>query len=169
MRWPAHLSSWRRHSRAERLALVEAFFELASMRCALRFASFRRICGWLGLVAGPASESAPGLRPRQASAVGWAIRAAAARTPWDSRCLAQALAASRMLRRRNIPHTVHLGVATQAGPTAAGDLAAHAWLTCGDQVLIGETGLERFAPLASFDWGSGLVLQSSSHLTPPTS
>ena len=63
----------------------------------------------------------------------WAIGAAAARIPWRSDCLLQAMAADRWLRRCGMQPEFFLGVAKDAG----GQLEAHAWLRCGDAMVTG--------------------------------
>ena len=65
--------------------------------------------------------------------IGWAVRTMSRRTPWNSNCLAQAIAAKRMLRRRGTACTLYLGLAKDAHD----ELAAHAWLRCGNRVLTG--------------------------------
>lgn len=66
-----------------------------------------------------------GLVERQAALdVGWAVRRVAAYFPVSALCLAQALAARAMLRRRGIGSTLHVGVArSESAP-----FEAHAWL-----------------------------------------
>lgn len=81
--------------------------------------------------------------PDIAREVGWAVRAAAAKTPWKSACLAQALAGRWMLGRRGLHGTIRLGVAKDAD----GHLQAHAWLCAGDTVLTGGAQARRFTPL----------------------
>jgi len=63
----------------------------------------------------------------------WAIGAAAARIPWRSDCLLQAMAADRWLRRCGMQPEFFLGVTKDAG----GQLEAHAWLRCGDAMVTG--------------------------------
>ena len=72
--------------------------------------------------------------------VGWAVRAAAPKTPWKSACLAQALAGKWMLGRRGMHGTIRLGVAKAAD----GSLQAHAWLCLGDSILTGGGTVGRF-------------------------
>jgi hypothetical protein len=80
--------------------------------------------------------------------ISWALSAAAARTPWKSTCLAQALAGSCMLRLRGIPATVALGVAkSEAAPDG---ITAHAWLSSGGVVITGAAGREKYRVLANY-------------------
>lgn len=51
-----------------------------------------------------------------------------------------------MLRRRQIPSTLYLGVAKKED----GDLNAHAWLRTGDAIILGGGGLERFSVVSTF-------------------
>jgi hypothetical protein len=80
--------------------------------------------------------------------IGRAVRSAAANTPWKSVCLPQAVAGQWMLKRRRIAATLYLGVAKKdADPE---QLAAHAWLRCGDAILTGTAGHRQFTVVASF-------------------
>ena len=79
--------------------------------------------------------------------VGWAVRAAASKTPWQSACLAQAVAGKWMLGQRGIRSTIRLGVARDAD----GKLQAHAWLCADALVLTGGERLTRFTPLGDLD------------------
>jgi hypothetical protein len=88
---------------------------------------------------------------KTASGIGRAVRAAAARTPWDSSCLVQVLAAQRMLRGRGIGGEVFIGADT-ANEQGKPGFSAHAWLMCGDAFVTGEGGYERFTVVSRFTW-----------------
>ena len=75
--------------------------------------------------------------------VSFAIRAAANNVPWRSDCFPQAIAARAMLKSRGYASTIHLGV-EKAGE---GELAAHAWLTCGETVVTGEEEADRYVEI----------------------
>lgn len=81
----------------------------------------------------------------------WALRVSrevnriADKTPWDSKCLVRALAAQRILKRRNVSTTLYLGV----GKEETDKMIAHAWLRCGSYYVTGGTG-EEFAMVAKF-------------------
>jgi hypothetical protein len=133
---------------AERWLLLEAAAWLGLVRAALWLIPFRRIVTWMGLAQGESQPEAVPALAAQAAQVGWAVQAVARRTPWQSACLAQALAGSLMLRRRGLPGTLYLGVSKDAaGPEK---LAAHAWLRCGDHILTGANGHERFKVISTF-------------------
>jgi hypothetical protein len=75
-----------------------------------------------------------------------AVSAVSQRLPWTSQCLVQALAARRMLQRRQIPSTLYFGMAKDA----AGHLMAHAWLRSGSQLVTGAQGWQQFTVVATF-------------------
>lgn len=145
--WRQPLIRLRRRSWRERLLLVEALIWLAVARAAILSVPFRHLAPLLGSArSDPARDLPPG-EAAYALQIGWSVRAAARRTPWDSNCLAQAIAAKMMLRRQGIPSTLYLGVVR---PVHADALGAHAWLRCGSHILTGERGHGRYAVVASF-------------------
>lgn len=78
--------------------------------------------------------------------VAWAIRAVSRRTPWQSNCLAQAVAGQLMLRRRRIAGTLYIGVMKNG----ADALAAHAWLRSHEIIVTGGGQLDRYRVIACF-------------------
>lgn len=136
-----------RSGRERRLAL-EAYMLLGVMRAAILALPFRWIVRLLRLEAGKGEAQGAALDDPRIAGIGWAIAAAAARTPWRSSCLAKAFCGSRMLGKRGIPSTLLLGVAK--GEPGDGLMKAHAWLCCGMQTVTGEKGRERFTQLAAF-------------------
>jgi transglutaminase-like putative cysteine protease len=107
---------------------------------------FRRIAGWLGTTGAASPATATPEETRTAEAIGWAVRVLGQRVPWDGRCLAQALAATGMLRRRGLEGTVAFGV--QESKSAG--FEAHAWLRVGDRIVTGGAGHERFKAFTTF-------------------
>lgn len=79
----------------------------------------------------------------------WAIAAAMRRTPWESRCLAQALAGATMLRLRRVPSLVYFGV-RPAKSSAGREMSAHAWLVSDGRILTGAGEHESHAVVAVY-------------------
>jgi Transglutaminase-like superfamily len=134
-----------RHRWPECLILLEAFLLLGAGRAAVLLFSFSRVAGWLGLRQVIVEEGLDTQQSNTASRIGWVVGTASLRTPWASTCLVQTLAAAMMLRRRRIPFALCLGVARNAD-----HIIAHAWLRCGDAILTGSNGHERFAQISTF-------------------
>jgi transglutaminase superfamily protein len=80
----------------------------------------------------------------------WAVRAVSRYVP-NATCLTQALVAQRFLIRSGHRCRLRLGVSKDA----VRGFEAHAWVECGERVVIGESGGEsvtsRFTPIAAWD------------------
>lgn len=132
-------------SPADRRLLVEAALWLGFARLMIVLMPFQRITHHLRLRQLPVNGPADGEAGADVERVGWAVRALGARVPWMGSCLAQALAGSLLLRRRGVGSILYLGVGKDGV-----DLAAHAWLRCGDAVLTGASEMARFRPISAF-------------------
>lgn len=126
--------------------LLEATVWLAFSRLALLLIPFKQISPHLGSLQHESSHEVPPATEQAAEQVGWAVRAVARRTLWESACLAQAISAKAMLRRRRITSTLYLGLDKDSNQS----LQAHAWLRCGAEVLTGKAEHERFSVISSF-------------------
>jgi len=132
---------------AENRRLITATLLVVLARGSLRL-RFTRLVALLRLAPGATPEQVDERSRVQAEAIGRSVRAVAHRLPGTTTCLAQAIAGSALLSLRGIESTVTLGVARDG--TAPQGLAAHAWLRCGDELLTGGEGHERFVPVASY-------------------
>lgn len=139
-------------SRRKRLFL-QAYCLLGAMRFAILTRSFKSLVA--GLELHREAKEQPPLDDREmdiARQVGWAVRLASRYTPWKSTCLAQVLAAQRMLQQRGIAGGFYLGASTQAEEGSDQPMSAHAWLKCDDQFITGEPGHQRFTVVSTFSW-----------------
>jgi hypothetical protein len=133
-------------SGSERRLFLEAVIWLGLFRVVLLSVPFRRIAPHLGalMTETTRSELPPGFL-HAVQAVGRAVDRASRHVPWEAKCLVQAMAGKKMLKRRGVESTLYLGLAKKA---EAG-LQAHAWLRCGDKILLGG-GLKGFAVVSTF-------------------
>jgi hypothetical protein len=67
-------------------------------------------------------------------------------TFWESQCLVKAIAAMKMLEKRNIDSTLYLGTARDE----SGELVAHAWLRSGPYFVTGSEGKEKYTVVGKF-------------------
>lgn len=139
-------AKWRRRGRIERLLLLEAFALLGVARLIVLILPFKWLAFSLGRHMHESGTQISATDLQYARLIGQAIRSAANNTPWKSVCLPRAVAAQWMLRRRRIAGTLYLGVAKDVDKK----LIAHAWLRCGDVIVTGETGMERFTVVSVF-------------------
>lgn len=67
-------------------------------------------------------------------------------TIWESKCLVRAIAAMKMLEKRNIESTLYLGTAKDE----YGKMIAHAWLRSGPYFITGFEGKDKFTVVGKF-------------------
>lgn len=125
--------------------VFEAAIYLLGARFEVWFLPFRRLAMGLGqeMAESPTEENEA---QRAISArIGWAVQGLGENLPWMGQCLVQAVAATRMLRRRRIPSTLYFGVAKDTG-----EFMAHAWVRSGTQIIIGAKSRHAFTVVATF-------------------
>jgi hypothetical protein len=93
-----------------------------------------------------ASENSPAEIAHRCDEAAFFISRMAARVPWRSDCLVQALAGQRWLTRLGIPSEIVVGAAKAAN----GQFDAHAWLRHGDRIVLGGD-ISRYQPLLEPD------------------
>ena len=76
-------------------------------------------------------------------------------TPWETKCLAQAIMVRMLLGWYDIPCVIRIGVMKSEEPDDP--LKAHAWVEVGDSVIVGRAGYERFTVLHSYASRCSLV------------
>lgn len=133
---------------SDRFLLIEAWIELGGARLALLTVPFKHIAPRLGRQLPPDHpvRDLPTIPP-VARRIGWAVDVVSRHTPWESACLAQAVAGKYMLRRRGLSSRLFLGTRRDE----AGALAAHAWLQLGREIILGGGGRPTFTALSSFE------------------
>jgi hypothetical protein len=122
----------------------EAYLHMGFSRLQVLTRPFKQIAQGLGTMGEP--ETVPAIDTQVTRKVAWAIRTAAKFTPWKSNCLAQGLAAWRMLTRRGQPVVLYFGVAKDE----TDKMIAHAWLRSGDDFVCGGDGSKRYAVTGAF-------------------
>ena len=129
---------------ADKWLLMRAMAWLGVARLRLVLTSFQELSERL-------SNDAPDTRvdpdPEFLRRVGFAVGAAANNVPWRSDCFPQAIAARMLLKDSGHASTIHLGVEK----SGEGGIAGHAWLTCGDVVVVGGQHLDRYTEMHSIN------------------
>jgi len=140
----------------EKLWFFLLFILSGFSRAAVLTLPFRRVAPYLGRhfqntqLAALVSEK----QLRTAWRIGRITELTAAYTPWQSKCLIQAMMAKFLLSYYDIPYVMYLGVtksaARAAGKQDANNLQAHAWLTVGPWVITGREGHRAFTIVSTF-------------------
>jgi hypothetical protein len=133
-------------ARFPRLREIPTLSRAAVLVCAVRlalwfvpFARLRRVVVFL---------ARPRLRRQShysADQLSWAVRAISQYVP-RATCLTQALVLHIMLRQEGLHSRIRIGVSKDAG-----HFEAHAWVESQDQVVIGDSGLQRFTPMTVWE------------------
>jgi Transglutaminase-like superfamily len=129
-----------------RIYLREAAIALALTKLALRLVPASRLAAW-------ASRPPRRIARFALAEVGWitwAIETMGAKPWFGALCLPRALAAQAMLRRRGIASRLCLGVARDGE-----ELAAHAWVELGHDIIVGGSEAPRFTRLVEFGGSPG--------------
>ena len=134
---------------SDHLLLLEAVAWLGVARLAILTIPMRKMAPYLGhhLQESKREESIETLK--RARRIGWAVRTMSRYTPWTSNCFPQAIAAKRMLQRRQIASTIYLGFSKE-GKEETNDFEGHAWLRCGPLYLTGGQNRHHFVALSTF-------------------
>jgi len=128
------------------MLLLYTFCLLGLTRFFLILCPFRYVAARLsaGMAESPAGEAKD---PDYVRRVVWTIGIVSKNTPWESKCLVQAIVGKMLLRRRHIHNILFLGVAKDTEHK----MIAHAWLQTGDSIVIGGHEKNKFTTVAVFE------------------
>ncbi|MGM0874203.1 MAG: lasso peptide biosynthesis B2 protein [Bacillota bacterium] len=128
-----------------KVLLVESFFYLGLGRY-LKSIPFSKVAPTLGKHMEETTFEPFVSNKKVLSSVSHAIHIMSRYTFWESQCLVKAIAAMKMLEKRQIESTLYLGTARDD----SGELIAHAWLRSGPYYITGSEGMEKFTVVGKF-------------------
>jgi len=145
-----YIRAWQKRSFEEKKLFLESLFWLGYYRAAILLFSLKFLTRHLKHYPPNATiDQSPSMEKiHKAVTIGNMIALASRITPWQSACLVQSLSAFRMLKKRQIPGKFSLGVLKSST-----EMKAHAWTSCGECIITGESGHERFTVVSIFVWG----------------
>ena len=127
----------------DRRLLLRAAACLAIARIKLVTTPFRRLSAQLSIDC-ESTDIAPDADILRR--IGFALRVAANHVPWRSDCFPQTIAARMLLKRVGYGSTIHIGVE----PGGDDAIAGHAWLTCGETIVVGGEEVDRYVEMHRF-------------------
>jgi len=148
MAWPRRFL---RLSHQQRILLLEASVLLIAARLGIKALPFRIVVAISGRCVRadhsiPEDAALPNDAAVTAMRIGWAVRCAARRLPFEFVCLPQAMTANWMLRRPKLRPVLHLGVKVSSNAP----MQAHAWLDCAGFPVTGYPVSAEFGEVAKF-------------------
>ncbi|MFA1711671.1 lasso peptide biosynthesis B2 protein [Peribacillus frigoritolerans] len=133
-----------------KLLYIEAFLHLGRARY-LKSISFSKVAPTLGEQMKESSYELIAADKEILANVSRAINIMSRYTIWESQCLVKAMAAMKMLEKREIDSTLYLGTAKDEN----GGLIAHAWLRSGPFYITGAEVMDRFTVVSKFSKKNG--------------
>lgn len=125
--------------------LLESYLYLAHGRY-LKSIPFSKVAPMLGNHMEETTFELPNSNKKVLANISQAIHIMSRYTFWESQCLVKAIAAMKMLEKRQIESTLYLGTARDE----SGELIAHAWLRSGPYYITGSEGMEKFTVVGKF-------------------
>lgn len=132
---------------ADKLFFIRVLALLSFSKLVVLFVPLKRVAPYLGKVNGDTRKE---LQPRELEAadrIKLFIYMVGGNLPWASVCLDQAMACMILLGSKNIPCSLYLGVKKNL---AEKKLDAHAWVVCGDKILVGGERSRQYSVVAWF-------------------
>lgn len=126
------------------LLFVEAWFLLHFAKLVILFMPFKKIASRIGKLHVESTRYLESME--EPMKIEHAVRRAARYTLHGSKCYDQALTAKALLGQIGLPATIYFGLAKEAD----NQLIAHAWVRCGNKIITGIAGMERFTVIAFF-------------------
>ncbi|WP_246943850.1 lasso peptide biosynthesis B2 protein [Bacillus pinisoli] len=133
--------------------LIEAYFYLGWARCQLLYRPFSKVAPSLGSYMKETDEITSEFEMKDLKYIRHAIHIMSKYTFWESKCFVRAIAALKMLERRNINSTLYLGTSKDEN----GKMIAHAWLRSGSLYITGYEEMHRFTVTGKFAKITNLV------------
>lgn len=130
----------------KRFRFVQAFILTGFYRAFILFVPFNKLKKRMGNHKQESEKEIDIESHRLAREVRWAVLEAARHTPWESKCLVQALTASKMMKLRGVSTTIYLGVKKNEH----NEMLAHAWIRCGSFYITGGENRQGYAVVAKF-------------------
>lgn len=134
------------YSFKEKLLLMASFVFMGIIRFVIIVMPFKYVSKFIGEKMADSPYTADKRTYRRAWKIGWAVDLMSRHTPWESKCLVQAISALVLLKIFKVHYTLYLGL----NKGNDNDLIAHAWLRCGELIITGDSPNNHFQVVAQF-------------------
>lgn len=128
-----------------KIEFIQAFIYEGMYRAFILFVPFNKLKKRMGRHNEESVATVDKKIYKEAIHVTWVVTLIASKTPWESKCLVQALTAQKMLKKKGISTTIYLGVRKEGS-----EMKAHAWLRCGEYYVTGGAIRNLYTVVAKF-------------------
>ncbi len=128
----------------EKWMTISIYIYSAYYRMCIRFIPMPKLEKRMGIRGEESSQEETTENLKLAKLVRFHVKRVTGHTPWESKCLVQALTARTILKKKNVNTTLYLGVMKEDN-----EMKAHAWLRCGNLYVTGGDG-KAFGMVAKF-------------------
>lgn len=129
----------------EKFDIMQTFFYTGVYRAFILFVPFNKLRKSMGKHKQESPAKIDNDTYRIARIIASRVMFVSAKTPWESKCLVQALTAQKLLKNQGISTTIYLGVRKEGN-----EMKAHAWLRCGDYYVTGGAIRDQYTVVAKF-------------------
>ena len=130
----------------EKFYIIQTFFYTGFYRAFILFIPFNKLRKRMGTHKQESPEKVDNDTYKIARRIASRVLFVSAKTPWESKCLVQALTAQKMLKEQGISTTLYLGVKKDEN----NQMIAHAWTRCGNYFVTGGSNRYGYAVVAKF-------------------
>ena len=128
-----------------KIEFLKAFFYTGFYRAFILFVPFNKLRKRMGSHKQESLDKVDNDTYRIARRISSRVMFVSAKTPWESKCLVQALTAQKLLKNQGISTTIYLGVRKEGN-----EMKAHAWLRCGEYYVTGGAIRDQYTVVAKF-------------------
>ena len=130
----------------EKFNIMQTFFYIGFYRAFILFVPFNKLRKRMGKHKQESLDKVDNDTYKIARRISARVLFVSAKTPWESKCLVQALTAQKMLKKQGVSTTLYLGVKKDNN----NQMLAHAWIRCGDYFVTGGGNRHGYAVVAKF-------------------
>lgn len=155
------LKNFNKFKLKDKFLILRIFILTAIMRSAMLIIPFKNLRKYMGELNKESSLNVSDDDYKMARRISWSIKKVAKYTPWESKCLVQALTAQYLLSCSHLETTLYLGVSRENNikienqntkKRKESNMIAHSWIRCGSFYVTGGDG-KNFATVAKFKKG----------------
>lgn len=129
-----------------KIRFIKAFIYTGCARAFILFIPFNKLRKRMGKLKEESPDNVDINTYSEAKGVSEIVNIISRHTPWESKCLVQALTAQKLLKEKGIYTTLYLGVRKDKD----NNMLAHAWLRCGEYYVTGGANRHGYAVVAKF-------------------